>query len=88
MSTPQRPVPPPRPRDELPAGYRIAESGVPDVPPKYQVLHGRGRDEQFIGMRESREEATQLAFQHHGRVAAERAAAMTRPVTPTHGPRR
>lgn len=55
MTTPQRPVLPPRPADELPTGYRIAESGVPDVPPKYQVLHGRGRDVQYIGMRETRE---------------------------------
>lgn len=30
------------PEDELPAGYRIAESGVPGVPLKYQVLHGAG----------------------------------------------
>ena len=88
MTTPHRSVPPPRPADELPAGYRIAESGVPDMPPKYQVLHGRGRDEQYIGMRETREEATQLAFQHYGRGEAERAAALARPVTPTHGPRR
>ena len=77
MSTRQRPVPPPRPRDELSADYRNAEAGVPDMPPKYQVLHGRGRDEQFIGMRERQEEETQLAFQHHGRVEAERAAALT-----------
>lgn len=67
------------PEDELPAGYRIAESGVPGVPPKYQVLHGTGRQQQYIGMGNDREEVTQLAFRHHNRVQTQRAAAPTRP---------
>lgn len=53
---------------DLPAGYRIAEAGVPGVPPKHQVLRGTGRDQQLIGMRDNREEATQLAFRDNDRV--------------------
>jgi hypothetical protein len=76
----------------LPVGYRIAEAGVPGVPPKYQVLHGSGRAQQFIGIRDTREEAVQLAFQHQSRVEAERAGrlntAAPRPPTPGRGPAR
>ena len=75
--------------EPLPLGYRIAESGVPGVPPKYQVLHGSGRAQQFIGMRDSRDEAAQLAHQHHSRAEAERAARANivgpRPPTPGRG---
>ena len=59
---------------DLPAGYSLAEAGVLGVPPKYQVLRGAGRDQQFIGMRDNREEATQLAFRDNDRIQAERAA--------------
>ena len=51
---------------DLPAGYSLAEAGAPGVPPKDQVLRGSGRDQQFIGMRDNREEATQLAFRTTG----------------------
>lgn len=74
--------------EPLPLGYRIAESGVPDVPPKYQVLHGSGRAEQFIGMRDSRDEATQLAHQHHSRAEADRAAQLSKPAQRPPAPRR
>ena len=72
----------------LPAGYRIAEHGVPGVPPKFQVLHGSGRAEQFIGIRDSRDEALALAHQHHGRVEAERAARASTPGQRPPSPRR
>jgi hypothetical protein len=58
----------------LPTGYRIAEHGVPGVPPTYEVLHGAGRNEQFIGIRDTRDEAEQLAHHHHSRIDAERVA--------------
>lgn len=69
---------------DLPGGYRLAESGVPGVAPKYQVLRDTGRDEQFIGMRDSREEATGMAHLHHSRLQAERAIATHRraPIPP------
>jgi hypothetical protein len=60
---------------DLPAGYSIAEAGVPGVPPKHQVLRGTGRDQQLIGVRDTREEATQLAIRDNDRVQAERVAA-------------
>jgi hypothetical protein len=63
---------------ELPAGYSIAEAGVPGVPPKHQVLRGSGRDQQLIDVRDNREEATQLAIRDNYRVQAERAAAGNR----------
>jgi hypothetical protein len=63
---------------DLPAGYSIAEGGVPGVPPKHQVLRGSGRDQQLIGVRDNREEATQLAIRDNDRVQAERAAARSR----------
>jgi hypothetical protein len=69
----------------LPIGYKIAESGVPGVPPKYQVLRGSGRDQQFIGMRSSRDEAAQLAQLHHRRSEAERAARVNTPRPPIPG---
>ncbi len=63
---------------DLPAGYSIAESGVPGVPPKHQVLRGSGRDQQLLGVRDNREEATQLAIRDNDRIQAERAAARNR----------
>jgi hypothetical protein len=60
--------------ERLPVGYRIAEHGVPGVPPRYQVLHGGGRAQQFIGIRDTREEAAKLAHQHWSRSEAEHAA--------------
>lgn len=72
----------------LPTGYRIAEHGVPHVPPKYQVLHGTGRNEQFIGIRDSRDEAEQLAHQHRRRIEAERAAQAKAPAKRPPAPRR
>jgi hypothetical protein len=71
-----------------PPGYRITESGIPGVPPKYQVLLGAGRDEQFIGLRDSREEATGLAHLHHSRIQAERANATARHTPGPPAPRR
>ena len=74
--------------DDLPSGYRIAECGVPGVPPKYQVLWGTGRAQQLIAMRDDREQATAVAHGHHARVQAERAAGLRslggrgRPVPP------
>jgi hypothetical protein len=52
---------------DLPAGYSIAEARVPGVPPKYQVLRGSGRDQQLIGARDNREEATQLVIRNNQR---------------------
>ena len=52
---------------DLPAGYRIAEAGVPGAAPKHQVLRGSGRDQQLIGVRDNREEATQLAIRDNDR---------------------
>ena len=72
----------------LPAGYHLAEAGVPGVPPKYQVLRGSGRDQQFIGMRDNREEATQLAFRDNDRIQAERAAVRNRQPNPDRAVRR
>lgn len=72
----------------LPAGYRLAEAGVPGVPPKYQVLRGSRRDQKFIGMRDNREEATQLAFRDNDRIQAERAAARNRQPNPDRAVRR
>ena len=69
----------------LPTGYKIAESGVPGVPPKYQVLRGSGRDQQFIGMRSSKDEAAQLAQLHYRRAEAERAARVSNPRPPAPG---
>ncbi len=74
------------PEVSLPPGYSIAECGVPGVPPRYQVLQVATRSEQFIGMRENREEAAQLAHHHHSRVVAERAAAAMRPPQPPPAP--
>jgi hypothetical protein len=71
-----------------PPGYRIAESGIPGVPPKYEVLLGAGRAEQFIGMRDSREEATGLTHLHHSRIQAERANATARHTPGPPAPRR
>ena len=65
--------------DDLPRGYRIAECGVPGVPPKYQVLWGTGRAQQLIAMRDNREEATAVAHGHHTRVQAEQAAGLRNP---------
>lgn len=76
----KRPVEP-----ALPTGYKIAESGVPGVPPKFQVLRGAGRDQQFIGMRSTRDEAAQLAQLHHRRAEAERAARVDNPRSPAPG---
>lgn len=79
---------PRRPEDALPSGYKIAESGVPSAPTKYQVLYGSGRAQQFIGMREERGEAVQLAYQHHSRLEAQRSAALRTPSPQPPGPRR
>ena len=68
--------------DDLPSGYRIAECGVPGVPPKYQVLLGTGRAQQLIAMRDDREQATAVAHGHHARVQAERAAGLRNPGGP------
>jgi hypothetical protein len=73
---------------DLPAGYRVEEAGVPGVPPKHQVLRGSGRDEQLIGVRDNREEATQLAIRDNDRVQAERAAARNRRPGPERAVRR
>ena len=73
---------------KLPAGYSLAEAGVPGVPPKYQVLRGSGRDQQFIGMRDNHAEATQLAFRDNDRIRAERAAARNRKPNPDRVVRR
>jgi len=70
--------------DDLPRGYRIAECGVPGVPPKYQVLWGTGRTQQLIAMRDNREEATAVAHGHHTRVQAEQASGLRNPVRPGH----
>ena len=70
--------------DVLPSGYRIAECGVPGVPPKYQVLWGTGRAQQLIAMRDYREEATAVAHGHHTRVQAEQAAGLRYPGRPGH----
>jgi hypothetical protein len=72
----------------LPTGYRIAEHGVPGVPPKYQVLHGAGRNEQFICIRDTRDEAEQLAHHHRSRIDAERAAQARTPGQRPPAPRR
>lgn len=72
---------------DLPAGYRLAEAGAPGVP-KYQVLRGSGRDQQFIGMRDNREEATQLAFRDNDRIQAERAVVRNRKPSPDRAVRR
>jgi hypothetical protein len=58
------------------------------VSPKYQVLLAAGRDEQFIGLRDSREEATGLAHLHHSRIQAERANATARHTPGPPAPRR
>ena len=71
-------------KDDLPSGYRIAECGVPGVPPKYQVLWGTGRAQQLIAMRDNREEATAVAHGHHTRVQAEQAAGLRNPGRPGH----
>lgn len=63
------------PEVSLPPGYSIAECGIPGVPPRYQVLQGTSYDEQFIAMRENREDATRLAYFRHSRAMAERSAA-------------
>ena len=68
------PPPPPGAAAPLPDGYHVAESGVPGVPPKYQVLHGTGRSQQFIGIRDTKDEAVTLAHQHQSRAEAARAA--------------
>jgi hypothetical protein len=73
---------------DLPAGHSIAEAGVPGVPPKHQVLRGSGRDQQLIGVRDNREEATQLAIRDNDRVQAERAAARNRRPHPDRAVRR
>ncbi len=73
---------------DLPACYSLAEAGVPGVPPKYQVLRGAGRDQQFIGMRDNREEATQLAFRDNDRIQAERTALRNRQPNPDRAVRR
>jgi hypothetical protein len=73
---------------DLPAGYSLAEAGAPGVPPKYQVLRGSGRDQQFIGMRDNRDEATQLAFRDNDRIQAERAAVRNRQPNPDRAVRR
>ena len=73
---------------DLPAGYSIAEAGVPGVPPKHQVLHGSGRDQQLIGVRDNREEATQLAIRDNDRVQAKRTAARNRRPGPDRAVRR
>jgi len=73
---------------DLPAGYRIAEAGVPGVPPKHQVLRGSGRDQQLISVRDHREEATQLAIRDNDRVQAEQAAARNRRPGPDRAVRR
>jgi hypothetical protein len=73
---------------DLPPGYSIAEAGVPGVPPKHQVLRGSGRDERLIGVRDNREEATQLAIRDNDRVQAERAPARNRRPRPERAVRR
>ncbi len=73
---------------DLPAGYRLAEAGVPGVPAKYQVLRGSGRDQQLSGRRDNREEATQLAIRDNDRIQAERAAVRNRKPSPDRAVRR
>lgn len=68
------PPPPPGGAAPLPDGYHVAESGVPGGPSKYQVLHGTGRSQQFIGIRDTKDEAVTLAHQHQSRAEAARAA--------------
>jgi hypothetical protein len=63
--------------EQLPDGYRIAESGVPGVPPKYQLLHGSGRAQQVLGIRDTRDEAAKLAHQHQSRAETDRAARLS-----------
>ena len=63
--------------EQLPGGYRIAESGVPGVPTKYQLLHGSGRAQQVLGIRDTRDEAAKLAHQHQSHADAERAARLS-----------
>jgi len=66
--------PTPTAAESLPDGYHVAESGVPGVPPKYQVLHGTGRSQQFIGIRDTKDDAVTLAHEHQSRAEAARAA--------------
>jgi hypothetical protein len=73
---------------DLPAGHSVAEAGVPGVPPKHQVLRGSGRDQQLIGVGDSREEATQLGIRDNDQVQAERAAARNRRPGPDRAVRR
>lgn len=73
---------------ELPAGYRVEKAGVPGVPPKHQVLRGSGRDQQLIGVRDNREEATQLAIRDNDRVQAKQTAARNRRPGPDRAMRR
>jgi hypothetical protein len=73
---------------DLPAGYSIAEAGVPGVPPKHQVLRGSGRDQQLIGVRDNREDATQLAIRDNDREQAERTADRNRRPGPDRAVRR
>jgi hypothetical protein len=73
---------------DLPAGYRITEAGVPDAPTQYQVLRGSGREQQVVGVRTDRAEATQLAFHHASRSQAEWAAGTRRAPAAPCAPRR
>jgi hypothetical protein len=63
---------------DLPAGYSLAEAGVPGVPPKHRMLRGSGRDQQLTGVRDNRGQATQLTIRDNDREQAERAAARNR----------
>ena len=51
-------------------------------------MRGTGRDQQFIGMRDNREEATRLAFRDNDRIQAERAAVRNRQPNPNRAVRR
>jgi hypothetical protein len=78
-----------RPADEtLPTGYKIAESGTPELRLRYQVLYGSGRAQQLIGIRDERAAAVQLAYQHHSRVETQRGAQLRRPSPPPPTPHR
>ena len=78
-----------RPAEEtLPTGYQIAESGTPELRPRYQVLYVSGRAQQLIGIRDERAAAVQLAYQHHSRIEAQRGAHLRGPSPQPPTPRR
>jgi hypothetical protein len=78
-----------RPADEtLPTGYKIAESGTPELRHRYQVLYRSGRAQQLIGIRNERAAAVQLAYQHHSHVETQRGAHLRRPSPQPPTPRR